>query len=252
MKIQFIRNHNSFHTKKNGMWDCMKCEISYQKGIKPTKRNIHPKSPNSCVSDEVWLFPRNQNMNSFESSKSSWKTVLQLLQKVFFAIPKEAHFPSFCPNTYSKNGALIISLILSKYWADNSVTFRSRWWGSGVLFPVLSFPPPHRVLQFTHHHVSAIYRWWLLCLILPQPKISLSKVSTLILCVIGANILALAGYSDTQIQKMGHWHGETLKEFICKQYQISLRGCEWECNISFGLWMSRTVFFLTSSLQLFC
>jgi hypothetical protein len=30
----------------------------------------------------------------------------------------------------------------------------------------------------------------------------------------GANTLSLAGYSDTQIQKMGRWCGATLKEYI--------------------------------------
>ena len=30
----------------------------------------------------------------------------------------------------------------------------------------------------------------------------------------GANALAVAGYSDTQIQKMGRWRGATFKEYI--------------------------------------
>jgi hypothetical protein len=30
----------------------------------------------------------------------------------------------------------------------------------------------------------------------------------------GANALALSGYSDTQIQKMGRWEGATFKEYI--------------------------------------
>jgi hypothetical protein len=30
----------------------------------------------------------------------------------------------------------------------------------------------------------------------------------------GANALALLGYSDTQIQKMGRWKGATFKEYI--------------------------------------
>jgi len=33
----------------------------------------------------------------------------------------------------------------------------------------------------------------------------------------GANVLALSGYSDTQIQKMGHWRGATFKEYIREQ-----------------------------------
>ena len=30
----------------------------------------------------------------------------------------------------------------------------------------------------------------------------------------GTNTLALVGYSDTQVQKMGRWQGTTFKEFI--------------------------------------
>ena len=30
----------------------------------------------------------------------------------------------------------------------------------------------------------------------------------------GANALALSGYSDTKIQKMGRWKGATFKEYI--------------------------------------
>ena len=33
----------------------------------------------------------------------------------------------------------------------------------------------------------------------------------------GANALALSGYSDTQIQKIGRWKGATFKEYICEE-----------------------------------
>ena len=33
----------------------------------------------------------------------------------------------------------------------------------------------------------------------------------------GANALALSGFSDTQIQKMGRWRGATFKEYIREQ-----------------------------------
>ncbi len=33
----------------------------------------------------------------------------------------------------------------------------------------------------------------------------------------GANALALAGYSDTEIQKMGRWCGATVKEYIWEE-----------------------------------
>jgi hypothetical protein len=40
----------------------------------------------------------------------------------------------------------------------------------------------------------------------------------------GANALSLAGYSDTQIQKMGHWCGATFKEYICKELACFSKG----------------------------
>ncbi len=33
----------------------------------------------------------------------------------------------------------------------------------------------------------------------------------------GVNALALSGYSDTQIQKMGHWKGAMFKEYIWEE-----------------------------------
>jgi hypothetical protein len=40
----------------------------------------------------------------------------------------------------------------------------------------------------------------------------------------GANALSLAGYSDTQIQKMGRWHGATFKEYIQEELACFLEG----------------------------
>jgi hypothetical protein len=40
----------------------------------------------------------------------------------------------------------------------------------------------------------------------------------------GANALALAGYSDTQIQKMGQWRRVTFKEYIREELACYARG----------------------------
>lgn len=45
-------------------------------------------------------------------------------------------------------------------------------------------------------------------------RIPVERVDTHSLRSGGANALALAGYSDTQIQKMGRWRGATFKEYI--------------------------------------
>jgi hypothetical protein len=45
----------------------------------------------------------------------------------------------------------------------------------------------------------------------------------------GTNALALAGYSDTQIQKMGLWHGATFKEYVWNELGCSSSGMS--CNM---------------------
>jgi len=47
--------------------------------------------------------------------------------------------------------------------------------------------------------------------------IPIDRIDTHSLRAGGANALHLAGYSDTQIQKMGRWRGETFKEYIREQ-----------------------------------
>jgi len=47
-----------------------------------------------------------------------------------------------------------------------------------------------------------------------QKGIPIQRVNTHSLRSGGANALALSGYSDTEIQKMGRWRGATFKEYI--------------------------------------
>ena len=49
---------------------------------------------------------------------------------------------------------------------------------------------------------------------LTNKGIPITRINTHSLRSGGANALALAGYSDTQIQKMGRWRGATFKEYI--------------------------------------
>jgi hypothetical protein len=50
----------------------------------------------------------------------------------------------------------------------------------------------------------------------------------------GANALSLAGYSDTQIQKMGRWRGETFKEYIREQLSTFSCGMSRSMKKMFG------------------
>jgi hypothetical protein len=54
--------------------------------------------------------------------------------------------------------------------------------------------------------------------------IPIERINTHSLCSGGANTLALSGYSDTQIQKMGKWKGATFKEYIREELACYLAG----------------------------
>jgi hypothetical protein len=54
--------------------------------------------------------------------------------------------------------------------------------------------------------------------------IPISRINTHSLCSGGANALALVGYLDSLIQKMGQWRGATFKEYIRECHRPWLYG----------------------------
>ena len=50
----------------------------------------------------------------------------------------------------------------------------------------------------------------------------------------GANALALSGYSDTQIQKMGRWRGATFKEYVREDLACYSKGMSRDMKRKFG------------------
>ncbi len=75
-------------------------------------------------------------------------------------------------------------------------------------------------------------------LLLEYPEkrgIPIELVNTHSLCSGRANALALSGYSDTQIQKMGRWRGMTFKEYIREQLACYSEGMttKIKCNFKF-------------------
>ena len=72
---------------------------------------------------------------------------------------------------------------------------------------------------------------------LEYPKergIPIERVDTHSLRMGGANALALAGYSDTQIQKMGRWRGATFKEYIRDELACFSVGMSKDMSRRFG------------------
>ena len=67
----------------------------------------------------------------------------------------------------------------------------------------------------TAEHISKAIKLAATMLDYPSNKgIPIKRINTHSLRSGGANVLALSGYSDTEIQKMGRWRSATFKEYI--------------------------------------
>ena len=64
--------------------------------------------------------------------------------------------------------------------------------------------------------------------------IPIEWVNTHLLRSGGTNALALAGESDTQIQKMGRWRGATFKEYVRNALSCCLSGMSRDMKQKFG------------------
>ena len=61
-----------------------------------------------------------------------------------------------------------------------------------------------------------------------------ARIDTHSLRMGGANALAISGYSDTQIQKMGRWRGATFKEYIREELACYSKGMSRDMKRTFG------------------
>ena len=103
-------------------------------------------------------------------------------------------------------------------------TVRLRRWDGGSDTSDSTRQPRRRFCQHWVHgtrydvtaeNISKAVKMAATALDYPVAKgIPIQRVNTHSLRSGGANALALAGYSDTQIQKMGRWKGATFKEYI--------------------------------------
>jgi hypothetical protein len=85
----------------------------------------------------------------------------------------------------------------------SATAFLSTFWLDGIQ------------LDVTAENISRALKLAAAELHYPTAKgIPIERINTHSLRSGGANALALAGYSDTQIQKMGRWQGATFKEYI--------------------------------------
>ncbi len=74
-------------------------------------------------------------------------------------------------------------------------------------------------------HISRALKHTAMELKYPTTKgIPIERINTHSLRSGGANALALAGYLDTKIQKMGRWRGATFKEYIREELACYAQG----------------------------
>jgi hypothetical protein len=92
-----------------------------------------------------------------------------------------------------------------------------------------------RRYDVTSGHISSALKMAAEALKYPTIKgIPIERVNTHSLRSGGANALALAGYSDTQIQKMGCWCGATFKEYVRNKLACFSSGMSRDMKQKFG------------------
>lgn len=87
----------------------------------------------------------------------------------------------------------------------------------------------------TAEDVSVALKGAARALLYPTAKgIPIQRINTHSLRSGGANALALAGYSDTQIQKMGRWRGATFNEYIREELAVYAEKMSRDMKTKFG------------------
>lgn len=93
---------------------------------------------------------------------------------------------------------------------------------------------PTEAASVTAEHMSRAIKLAAAMLHYPTQKgIPIARINTHSLRSGGANTLALSGYSDTQIQKMGRWRGATFKEYIRNELAVYSEGMSTKMKRSF-------------------
>jgi len=102
-------------------------------------------------------------------------------------------------------------------------TFLSAYWAEGFKYDV------------TAEDMSVAVKQAATALAYPTVKgIPVERINTHSLRSGGANALALSGYTDTQIQKMGRWRGATFKEYIREELACYAAGMSTDMKRKFN------------------
>ena len=102
-------------------------------------------------------------------------------------------------------------------------TYLSAFWEEGLRYDV------------TAEDIGVALKQAVAALEYPAVKgIPVERINTHSLHSGGANALALSGYSDTQIQKMGRWRGATFKEYIQEELACYAAGMSGDMKQKFN------------------
>jgi hypothetical protein len=100
---------------------------------------------------------------------------------------------------------------------------------------ILAYYSGGKRFDVTSNHISAALKLAARSLEYPLVKgIPINRINTHSLRSGGANALALAGYSDTQIQKMGRWRGATFEEYTRNELACFSTGMSLDMKTKFG------------------
>ena len=109
-----------------------------------------------------------------------------------------------------------------KHTTDQS-TLLSAYWQDGKRFNV------------TDQDIREGLKWAAVDLDYPATRgMPIERIETHSLCIGGACALALSGFFDTQIQKMGRWRGATFKEYTREELSIYSEGMSKAMKKKFG------------------
>ncbi len=101
---------------------------------------------------------------------------------------------------------------------------------------ILVYYSGRKRFDVTSYLISKAFKLAAVALEYPILKgIPIKQINTHSLWSGGANALALAGYSDTQIQKIGRWRGATaFKEYVWNKLACISTGMSWDVKQRFG------------------
>ncbi len=112
---------------------------------------------------------------------------------------------------------------------------------------LLAYYPGGKWFDVNANHISAALKLTARALEYPILKgIPIECINTHSLISGGANVLAHAGYSNTQIQKMGRWLGATFKEYVWNELACFSKGMFCDMKKKSALSMCLTMHLVTS------